>query len=124
MSWYDFVPVVGPLARLAQGEPGTALADWALPGGGALTNTIQQANNVKTKGFYDASKEASALGQSQKDFQMQGLNRAEDFYAPARARLNAAYGNPMAGPPPGAPPAAAPVATGPAVQAARGRGAF
>lgn len=48
----------------------------------------------KRQGFYNAATQASALGDQQKAFQMQGLNQAENYYAPARARLNAAYGSP------------------------------
>jgi hypothetical protein len=50
---------------------------------------VQQQN-----GYLQAAAQARQLGQQQQQFQMQGLDKAEGYYAPARARLQAAYGDP------------------------------
>lgn len=118
MSWYDYVPVVGPIAEAAQGNWGKAGTEALAQGAGFAVggpvglgvgsiaggmgaggiDAIHGANQKRTQGFYDAANAASALGDSQKAFQMQGLDKAEGYYGGARARLNAAYG------PPGTPP--------------------
>ena len=91
-SWYDYLPVVGaPIAAL-KGNYGQAITDTLGPLGIAAKDKITSANTTKTNGYYTASAQAQALADQDRQFQMQGLNQAEGYYAPAQAAINAAYG--------------------------------
>ena len=99
MSWYDYVlPIAGGTGGffLSGGNPMGAVAGYGLGGMTAQAIHSQGANANAKQGYYDAATQAAALGDKQRKFQMQGLERAEGYYAPARARLQAIYGAPAA----------------------------
>lgn len=105
-SWYDYVPLVGPAVRAAQGDYGAATMDLIAP---PFVNDAIQTGMPKLHDYFfgDQAKtqkaalgkmvdQTRALGNESRDFQMQGLDKAENYYAPARARMQAAYGAPGA----------------------------
>lgn len=103
MSWYDYVPVVGQITRAAsdfsKGNAAGGFENLADPGGlgydiSHYASAVHGANNEQKQGYYNAAAQMHQMGQDQKNFAMQGLNQAEGYYAPARARIQAAYGDP------------------------------
>lgn len=93
MSWYDYVPLAGSIARLAQGDYKHAGAD-ALGPVGAYAYDTGSAFDEKKKGFQQAQTDLANLAEQQKAFQMEGLNRAEGYYNPSQTRVNQIYGPP------------------------------
>ncbi len=80
-SWYDFIPG----------------AQTAIDGVDSFVhgnNPWGRAAKENKQGFYEAVDADHALANHQRALAMQGLDKAEGFYAPARKRLNAAYGEP------------------------------
>lgn len=110
MSWYDYVPGVGTIAQLAQGNYGNAAKDqfsagsplgmagrWVggqIEDGGHASFGDMMGWTDKEKGYDQAILDAKAAGEKAKNFQMEGLDRAENYYAPARAMNTAIYGSP------------------------------
>lgn len=97
MSWYDYIPIAGSVTRLAKGEYGHALADLAPivgPAGYDAYNAYTGAMGEQRKGLGMAADQMRALGERQKQFQMEGLDRAENYYQPAVAMNKAVYGTP------------------------------
>ena len=106
MSWYDYIPVVGSATRAAKDA---YHGDWADAGGNLLDlgttgglgwdavqggKAIHGANQQQQQGYYAAANAMKQSGQRARDFEMQGLDKAEGYYAPAQARIRAAYGDP------------------------------
>jgi hypothetical protein len=102
MSWYDKVPVLGAGARAIQG-------DWDKAGSDLLWNTVpgvglaHDAYNAYTgaqdelrKGYQTAIQQSREEAEKQRQFQMQGLRQAENYYLPAQQMVGAAYGSPGA----------------------------
>ena len=96
-SWYDYIPGVGAATRAIQGNGEQALIDLAAPVGPAAQwgiGKINAGNKAQTQGFYAAANADTALADKQRALAMQGLGQAENYYAPAAARIKAAYGDP------------------------------
>jgi hypothetical protein len=94
-SWYDYIPVVGPAVEVAKGNGKQALIDSAGPLGPAV-QAVHSAYDDQRKGLQTASDQSKALGERLMNFQMQGLNRAENYYLPAQQEIASAYGSPGA----------------------------
>jgi hypothetical protein len=101
MSWYDYIPVAGSVARLAKGEYGHAAANLvpivgpaAYELGDYAVDAYKDARREQKHGSGTAIDQARALGERQRQFQMEGLDRAQNYYMPAEQRLTAAYGSP------------------------------
>lgn len=74
------------------------VAEYA-PSGLDFITPIHNANKKQEAGYYGMATQARNLGEAQKAFQMQGLDKAEGYFSPARARLDAMYGAPGGAPP-------------------------
>lgn len=101
MSWYDYVPLAGSIARLAQGDYKQAAIDAVPvigPGVQYIGNELSQLGDLgfgdKRRGFDQAAQSLTDLSGKQKAFQMQGLNQAEGYYNPASTAINQIYGTP------------------------------
>jgi hypothetical protein len=113
MSWYDYVPGVGSIARAAQGDWGQAAED-VIPGVRVAGDVGKYAYQKlykdpaanKAAALDAASAQAKALGGDVWGKAMQGKNDAMAQYAPADAAYKALYGDPASwtkakAPPPG-----------------------
>lgn len=102
MSWWDYIPVVGSVGRLAKGDYKQAGIDALGPiGPGAQDLGFGDHLDFfgwdeKNQGYTNAQKQLEDLANQQRNFQMQGLDKAESYYQPAQDRLNALYGPPGA----------------------------
>lgn len=111
MSWYDYIPVAGSVARLAQGDYTQAAQDqfsagspfgeamrYGAPkiagGVGGIGDMDFMGWNEKKQGYEDAIKNTYSLADRMRDFQMEGLNRAEGYYQPAQQQIESIYGKP------------------------------
>lgn len=103
MSWYDYVPGVafgGAIKKLSDGDYKGATEDAFMNQGigGNIIKTIANgagdAFSTKDKGYEKTINDLGALADKQRAFQMEGLNRAENYYLPAQQRLDAIYGPP------------------------------
>lgn len=92
-SWYDYIPVAGSVARLAQGDFKQAGID-AFPIVGPAVQGSAQAFDEKRKGLQQAQQDLGNLAAQDRAFQMRGLQQAEGYYQPAANRINAIYGAP------------------------------
>ena len=94
-NWLDYVPVLGGLDDLMRGDiAGAALG--ASPIGPFVTgyNAYTGAQDELRKGYKDTVSSLKDEGEKQRQFQMQGLERAQNYYRPAQAFMQAAYGSP------------------------------
>jgi hypothetical protein len=105
MAWYDHVPVAGSIARLSRLKDDGDFTKWFTDQtqdpsliGSVITKPLaeSQAEGVRSqnKGFQDA---IAGLGTLSNDIfaqNMQGLDRAENYYLPAEERLESLYGPP------------------------------
>jgi hypothetical protein len=96
MSWEDFVPVIGPAYEAAKGNWGAAAGDALIPGGGAVYTAYKGAVNEQKQGDLTAAAQAQQLGANLNAQDMQGLSKAENYFAPAQKAITAAYGAPGA----------------------------
>ena len=104
MSWYDYLPVAGSVARLAEGDYGGAVTDQFTAGsilgsGARLLNDNLGSGpdfgfDAKKSGYDVAQRRLAQLGAEQKAFQMEGLKKAENYYLPAQEMNKAIYGTP------------------------------
>lgn len=95
MSWYDYIPVVGSVARLAQGDYKQAGID-SFGVIGPLAQKYQGTVDEQKNGMLTAAAQSRALGDRISNMSMEGLGRAENYYLPAKAMNRAAYGDPGA----------------------------
>lgn len=95
-GWYDFIPGVGAAVEAAKGNYGTAFADLSLPGSGYVIDKYTGAIGEQKQGLSDASQQSAALANRLYGESMQGLDRAQAQFAPARAAALYGYGDPSA----------------------------
>ena len=104
MSWYDaFIPPEYKSVK-AFWNKGVEQGDWAGAGEdilasqsghlGSYLKKADEGNDEIRQGYTDAIADLQKLADSQKAFQMQGLDKAENYYLPAAERLTALYGPP------------------------------
>lgn len=104
MSWYDaFIPPEAKSAK-ALWTKGIQGGDWEGAGEdilasqsghlGSYLKKADEGNDEIRQGYTDAIADLKKLGEEQKNFQMQGLDKAENYYLPAQQRLTALYGEP------------------------------
>ena len=95
MSWYDYIPIAGSLVRLGQGDYKHAAAD-AVPVIGPYGYDQSKAFDEMRGGYDKAIQDSKQLGIDARNFQMQGLNKAEAYFGPIQQRLDSLYGPPGA----------------------------
>lgn len=106
MSWYDdFIPPEVDSIKSFWNK-GVKGGDWEGAAEGILESqtghlgkylkTADEGQDEIRQGYDDAIAHLKTLGQEQKDFQMEGLNKAEGYYDPFQQRLTSLYGPPGA----------------------------
>lgn len=103
-SWYDYIPVAGSIARLAQGDYAQAGSDLLGPTGPAVQDVYNEVKDwefgdpfgfeAQNHGYSDAMYATKNLSNKLRDFQMEGLNKAEGYFDNAQQMNRAAYGDP------------------------------
>jgi len=95
MSFWDYVPVIGPLKDGDWSGVGADLMTGGLytPVSGAY-NAYTGAIDKQRQGLLDAAAQSRAEAERRRQFAMEGLDRAQNFYAPAQQMVTAAYGTP------------------------------
>lgn len=94
-NWYDqFIPPeIRAAGRLKEGDYSGALeAETGHPG--TYFRKQYEGQQEQRQGYADAIASLHALADKQRAFQMEGLDRAENYYAPAQAQIQAVYGMP------------------------------
>jgi hypothetical protein len=102
MSWYDIFipPEVSSLPKLKDGDYWGAAESQLGLGGAALKKGADQMDapdmgfDDKRAGYQEAQRRLDTLGKEMRDFQMEGLRKAQNFYAPAQEMNTAIYGTP------------------------------
>ena len=95
MSWYDeFIPPeIRAGGRAIKGDWSGALESELGHPGTYFRKTAEGKDEVR-QGYKDAISSLGDLANSQKAFQMQGLDKAEGYYQPAMQELQSIYGKP------------------------------
>lgn len=108
MAWYDYVPVVGSIKRLSEGDykgaainqfsAGSPLGELSRWGSGNAAGAMggKGDSDIRREGYDAAIESLKTLADQQKAFQMEGLDKALGFYGPARDRMTSIYGPPGA----------------------------
>lgn len=95
MSWYDkFIPPEIQAGRKAYSGDWEGALEAELGQGGTFFRKQDEGQQEQRQGFEDAIKSLTDLAQGQKQFQMQGLDKALGFYQPYEQRFNSIYGPP------------------------------
>ena len=84
MAWYDYIPVAGSIARLAQGDYKQAGID-SIGIVGPYMQARGNAADEQKNGYLTASNQSRELGQQIANMSMQGLSKAENYFGPAQA---------------------------------------
>lgn len=89
--------MVGSVARLAQGDlPDAGIDFYSDPISNMIARKGGSAAETQEKGYDSAIQGLQDLATQSKQFQMQGLKQAEDYYLPAQQMNRAVYGDPGA----------------------------
>ena len=95
MSWYDeWIPHEYTAGKkLFAGDYEGALEAYGGHGAKYLKKSSEGQDEIR-QGYADAIKSLTDLANESKRFQMEGLDKAENYYLPAKQRLEALYGPP------------------------------
>jgi hypothetical protein len=104
VSWYDYIPGVRSISRLADGDYKGALLEqfsYGSPigmglkyGGEYAYDKWSDARDQQDSSLGNARNKLSMLAQDSKDFQLQGLKQAQGYFDPVDERINSLYGPP------------------------------
>jgi hypothetical protein len=94
-NWYDyFIPPEIQAGRKAYAGDWEGALEAELGLGGTFVRKAHEGQEEQRQGYTDAVKNLGKLAEEQRKFQMEGLDRAENYYAPMQERLTALYGAP------------------------------